>query len=173
HRLSMFNLLEEYAKASNTQHDTVYIQKEEWGTGEPGGTPLLIKKPDKSLNVLIGKLPQAKKILETKGQDAYNKEADSLIKNFRIIIENAIESVLLTGIVKRHKRQINSRQVTELAKIKKEDCKLIDDLMTKYSRFLHSESGETSGPLPKPEDLKEDFESLTSWIKEFENRPPN
>ena len=173
HRLSTLGLLEEYAKQSNIELDTLYVKEEHWGTGEPGGIPLFIKKLDQALKDLINQLPQAKILLETQGKSAYEDTAKSLIRDFRIIIENVIESVLLTDIVKRHRRQIRSTKVKELSKINAIDCKTIDDLMTKYSTFLHSQSEETPVNFLAPDTLEEDFKSLKEWIKEFRKRKIN
>ena len=171
HRLSMLNLIEEYSKKSNIKSNTIFIKKEYWGTGEPGDIPLFVKKPKEALNNLIEiHLPQAKKILEQQGTQEYNIKADSLIKNFRIILENSIESVLIGDIVKRHRRQIYSQEVKKLSKIKEEDCELIDELMTKYSKLLHFQSEETLVQLPKPDELEKDFKELKSWIYEFNKR---
>ena len=170
HRLSTLALLKEYSKKNNIEPDTIYIKEESWGTGEPGNTPLFTQNPLKALNILIEKLPQAEKNLNTQGQDSYDRDAKSICSDFRIIIENVIESVLLIDIVKRHRRQIYSTKVKKLSKISADDCNFIDDLMTKYSKLLHSASNETPVNFPDPEQLKEDFESLKNWMKEFEKR---
>ena len=170
HRLSTLGLLEEYAKQSNIEPDTLYVKEEHWGTGEPGDIPLFIKKPDKALNDLIDQLPKAKTLLETQGRDAYEGTAKSLVRDFRIIIENVIESVLLKDIVKRHRRKIHSQNVKDLTKISNSDCKFIDNLMTEYSKLLHSPTEEIPVTFPGPKKLEEDFKSLKNWIKEFRRR---
>ena len=170
HRLSMFGLIEELSKDNNIDTNILTVTKEPWGAGEPGDIPLFATKPKTDLNSLIEKLPEAKKVLTEKGTKEYNKEANSLISDFRKTIEKTIESVLLKGIIKRHRRQIRSKKVKELSKIKPEDCQLIDELMTKYSTLLHPPSDETSVQLPEPDELEKDFKKLKNWIDEFNNR---
>jgi hypothetical protein len=57
-----------------------------------------------------------------------------------------------------------------LAKIKPEDCQMIDELMTKYSRYEHSQSNEAPVPLPEPDDIASDLTRLQTWLKEFSER---
>ena len=170
HRLSMLGLLEEHAKKDDVKYNILCVKEQPWSFGEPGDTPLFVKKPDTALNILIGQLPEAKNLLENQGREVYERSAKALVGDFREIIEKAIESVLLTDIVKRYRRQIHSQKVKDLTKINNNDCKFIDDLMTKYSSFLHSQPDETPVELPDPAQLKEDFESLKNWIKEFKKR---
>ena len=170
HRLSMFSLLEEEAKNKKVGHDIFYLNKEPWGTGEPGDIPLFAKNPAKALNILIKRLSEAEIILENEGQEKYNEKANSFIVDFRKIIENVIESVLLRDIVKRYRKGVYSKKVKELSKITEKDLKIIDDLMSKHSKFLHHSSEETPVQIPKPQELKQDFEKLKSWITEFNKR---
>ncbi len=61
-------------------------------------------------------------------------------------------------------------KINNLSKIKPEDCKLIDDFMTKYSCFEHSQSSEAPVVVPDPKDLKDDIEKLLCWHDEFKDR---
>ena len=169
HRLSFLGFLEESAKKNNIEPDISCVKEEHWGTGEPGYIPLSAQKPDTALNILIEKIPH-RILLETQGKDAYERDAKSLVSDFRTIIEKVIESVLLVDIIKRHRRQIHSQNIKDLKKIKNSDCKFIDNLMTEYSSFLHSQSEETPVNLPDPDKLEKDFKSLQKWIKEFRKR---
>ena len=174
HRLSMLSFIEELSKKENVDTDNLAVIKEHWGSGEPVDTPFFVKKPDKALNDLINEqLPKAKNILKEKGTEEYNIKADSLIKNFRILIEKTIESTLLGDIIKRFRKDIQPKRVRKLSKIKADDCKLIDELMTKYSNPLHSQSDEIPVQLLKPDELEKDFKKLKSWIDEFNKRRIN
>ena len=171
HRLSFFGLIQEYAKKKDIALNTVCVKKEPWGTGEPGDIPFSEKNPKQALDSLMKNLPQAKECLENKGKDEYNKIAIGLCSDFRITIENTIESILLMDIVKRHRRHIHTlKKIKHLSKINKKDCNVLDDLMTKYSKPLHSSTSEVINNIPEPEELKKDFESLKDWIREFKQR---
>ena len=172
HRLSMLGLLEGYSKKHGIKLHAVCVEKEHWGAGEPGEMPLYAEKPKTALNFLIEKLPRARQILEDGGQRRYDEFAISLYNDFRITIERVIEEILLADIVKRHRRKIHAQNVKKLAKIKPEDCRILDDLMTKYSKPLHSQSDEAPCEIPELDELEGDFEKLKGWIKEFKKREP-
>jgi hypothetical protein len=82
-----------------------------------------------------------------------------------------IEYDLISGVVVRCRRSINTlNKINNLAKITIEDCKIFDDLMTKYSRYLHSQPSEAPVQLPEPDELKQDFNKLASWLEEFNKK---
>jgi hypothetical protein len=47
---------------------------------------------------------------------------------------------------------------------------MIDELMTKYSRYEHSQPDEAPVPLPEPDDIAADLTRLQVWLKEFSER---
>jgi hypothetical protein len=51
-----------------------------------------------------------------------------------------------------------------------DDCKCLDDLMTKYSFFEHSQSDEVPLSLPDEADLRADLEKLKEWRAQFKAR---
>lgn len=169
HRLSLLTLLQDYAKKLNIDPEIVCIRNEIWGTGEPGDLPLYAKKPEKSLNDLINtRLPKARKQMESEGWQNYEPEAKAICSDFRILLERMIENELLADVVQRFRRAINTvGKIEKLSKIKEDDCKFFDDLMTKYSRYEHSQSIEAPVPVPPPEELQEDLEALKKWREEF------
>lgn len=142
HRLSLLGMVQDYAKKVAIEPEIICIREESWGTGEPGDTPLFAKKPDKAL-----------------------------CSDFRILLERMIECVLVADVVQRYRRAINTMgKIGNLAKISEADCSYFDDLMTKYSRYEHSQPLEAPVSLPEPDELETDFNALKKWHKEFENR---
>ena len=172
HRLSMLGLIQDYAKEENIKPVTICVRKEEWGAGEPGDIPLHVKKPESSLNTLLNeRIPQARKVLNEKGQESYEPEAKLLCSYFRIIIENVIERILLADVVLRYRRAVNTQgKIDKLAKIQDKDCKYLDKLMTEYSRYEHSQPLEAPVNFPSLEKMEQDFNALKNWITEFKQR---
>ncbi len=172
HRLSLSLMLQGHAKKQGIEPKIICISAEEWGTGEPGDAPFVAQKPVKALNCLIDqKLPEAKNILEEDGSGKYKPYAVALCREFRNLLERMIEHELMSGIVRRYERGIRTKGIIgNLAKISEEDCNLFDELMTKYSSFVHSQPDEVPVPLPKPDELESDFEELRQWRKEFKKR---
>ena len=169
HRLSLLGQLSEKC---NGKIQIIGIRAEHWGAGEIGETQLFAKKTDKALNTLINdKLPKAKKIYESSGYEEYYSMGKMLCSDLRILIERIVEFNLLADVVSRYRRAINTAgKIEKLSKITTDDCNLINDFMTRYSRFEHSQSSEAPIELPKPEELKCDMEKLSVWLTEFNSR---
>lgn len=164
HRLPLLALILEKAKATS-EIKTVYINAEEWGTGEPIGIPLFAKSINKVFDSLRGVLQEARK----------NKQDDrhyiqSFCTDFRIFLERIIEHELLAGVVERYRKDIYTRSINKLVKISIDDCSYLDNLMTKYSKHLHSHSTEAPVQLPTIDELATDFQKLKEWRSEFKDR---
>lgn len=173
HRLSLLAMVQDYAKKVSIKPEIVCIREEPWGTGEPGNTPLQAQKPLQALNTLINsELPKAKKLFNESGFDAYKSEAKAICSEFRILLERMVEYELMSDVVQRYRRAINTMgKISNLAKISVADCKYFDDLMTKYSRYEHSQPADAPVMLPEPDDLETDFIGLKQWQTEFKDRP--
>ena len=63
-----------------------------------------------------------------------------------------------------------SKKIDKLAKITAKDCKMFDELMTKYSRYEHSQPDELPVSLPLPDEIQPDLELLKIWLEEFKKR---
>ncbi|MEB8520215.1 AAA family ATPase [Acidithiobacillus ferriphilus] len=152
HRLSLLATVQDYAKKVSIKPEIVCIREEPWGTGEPGNTPLQAQKPLQALNTLINiELPKAKKLFNESGFDGYKSEAKAICSEFRILLERMVEYELMSDVVQRYRRAINTMgKISNLAKISEADCKYFDDLMTKYSRYEHSQPAEVPVMLPEP-----------------------
>jgi len=172
HRLSMLGLLQDEAKNAGIKPSISYIKQESWGAGEPGETPLSAMRPNRFLNLLIReRLERAKKLFNEEGTEAYYDAAKSICSDIRILIERIIETTLLAEVVLRYRREIQTKnRLVNLARIKKSDCDYLDELMSKYSRFEHSQSMELPPKLLLPDELSEDLTKLKSWHEEFLER---
>ncbi|PGS49895.1 hypothetical protein [Bacillus sp. AFS041924] len=172
HRLSFLTLLQEAAKDMGLDYDVTWLRTESWGAGEPGEVPIFGKKPISALNQLLNeRLSRARKILQEQGKAEYDLFAKGICSEFRILLERLIENDLLADVVQRFRRSITTQgKIHKLAKISIDDCKIFEELLTKYSKYEHSQSYETPTPLPEPDELKEDMESIKNWVTEFNKR---
>jgi len=172
HRVSLLVLLQEYGKRDGREPKMTCVRSEPWGTGEPGDTPLFAKKPEKALNALLNEhLAKARKAHDEEGLVAYAPLAKAICSDFRILLERMIECELLADVIQRFRRAVNTQgKLDKLARITAEDCKLFDDMMTKYSRYEHSQPNEAPVAPPTPEELKLDLEALRDWRTAFVNR---
>lgn len=168
HRISLLSQLND----ASEKIATLGIRCESWGTGEIGDLPMSAKSPQKALkNLLNDKVTKAKKILEQEGADAYYPFGKMLCSDLRILIERIVETDLLSGVILRYRRAVNTMgKIGNLAKITTADCDMIDKFMTKYSYYEHSQPLEAPVELPKPDAIKQDIKELLSWIDEFDKR---
>lgn len=172
HRLSLLGLLQDYGKKDGITPEISSIRRESWGLGEPGETPIFAKKPGSALNCLLNeRLSKAEKVYDSEGVSQYELIAKGICSDFRILLERIVEADLLAGVVQRFSRAVNTLgKIEKLANITKQDCQTIEELMTKYSIYEHSQPNEAPVPLPLPEELKMDLKSLISWREDFVSR---
>jgi hypothetical protein len=82
-----------------------------------------------------------------------------------------IEVELLADVIHRHRRMIITKdKLNILTDIVREDCMLLDEMMTKYSRYEHAQSMEAPVELPLPEELLQDIAKLKKWRDDLELR---
>ncbi len=168
HRLSLLGMLSE--KADNIH--TIHIRQESWGAGEAGEIPLYGKKPEAALKDLkCRRITQARKILETEGLEPYYPLAKAICSDLRILTERIVEFVFLADVIQRHRRAVNTQgKIHKLAQINSSDCELIEEIMTKYSCYEHSQSLEAPVQMPEPNELDTDVDKLLNWHAEFIKR---
>lgn len=170
HRLSLLAQLNE--KCNSNEVQIVGIRNEHWGAGEVGDTPLFAKKTEAALkNIKNEKIAKAKKIFNESGSEEYYPHGKALCSDIRILVERIVELDFLADVVQRYRRAVNTMgKVDKLAKIKKEDCELINDFMTRYSCYEHSQPIESPLEIPQPEELEKDIDNLLTWLTDFNIR---
>jgi energy-coupling factor transporter ATP-binding protein EcfA2 len=113
-------------------------------------------------------LPQLRKHVNNADADTFEREAWQICSEFRILVEKCVESVLLNEVLVRFRRDIQTKgRLSKLAKIEQSDCDLIDDLMSRYSVFEHSQSDEFPAQCPDLQQIEHDVDTLSSWINAF------
>jgi energy-coupling factor transporter ATP-binding protein EcfA2 len=184
HRLSLACLLRDaYKRYAAAQKSTgkgkaislkeVVLCRIEKRIGLTAGLNTLSGSIPQGLESLLSRVKQTKAKEETGDYAGYQSEVKSICSDMRMLCERSVEEVLLLGIITRFKRGINTKdKLHPLTKIKPEDCTFIDDLMTKYSVYEHSQSSEIPSTPPALDELKSDIETLKSWSAEFSKRSP-
>ncbi|MEX2579683.1 MAG: AAA family ATPase [Verrucomicrobiales bacterium] len=169
HRLSFLGLV---ADKGGKDFHCVNIERQPWGTGDPGGVPIYGKGTIGALqNLKNDSLSKARKALANEGNDAYQFHAQKLCSDFRKVIERVVENVFLAGVIQRHSREVHTKNVvSKLLRINREDCDFIDKMMTEFSKHEHSQSLESPVALPEPEALEAYLDRMIEWHKEFEKR---
>ena len=183
HRLSLVSLVEhaidkikKQAQAVNQPSSMVHkvetLRKFGKVSGLKANVNIMETKPLNALNRLRNDvIPILKKHYQEGNVVEYEDRAKGLCSEFRVLVERCVEIHLLNNVVQRFRRSIQTQnQIAALAKISSKDCNFIDDLMTRYSVYEHSQSLELTPEPPPPEDLENDLKNLIDWIDTFKNQ---
>ncbi len=183
HRLSLVTLIEDVVKklkdiavssklAPPVDSSLVTLRRLGKQTGLVAQFSIRDGKPQKAVNRLRDELlPKLKVIHDAGDVDAYESMVKSICSDFRILVERAVEYVLLNEVLLRFRRSVQTQgRVAALAKICKEDCEFVDGLMTSYSAFEHSQTDELPAEIPDFSVLETDVKALAAWMDEFSKR---
>ena len=66
--------------------------------------------------------------------------------------------------------KIHTRKIKNLSRITESDCKYLDSMMSKYSKYEHSQARSTPVSMPEPDELEDGLLKLQGWYEEFTNR---
>ena len=120
----------------------------------------------KKIGHLKNQWQAADKLYRDGHQAAYEKEAQYLYGLLREAWERSLEEVLLGGVVERFRPSVQTQQISRIADISEDDCRVLDTAMTKCSKWLpgHDQAAAARAPVPEPAELKADIEALESWV---------
>lgn len=177
HRLSLLALVEDAIEARKRAAAAVpalsitTLRRIGDSTGRVDELDVRHKKPKSGFTAIRDhKLPKIRKHEKDGNAAEYDSALKTTCGDFRILTERSVEKVILDGLMERFRRSIQTKQLKSLTKINAADCALIDSMMTKYSKFEHSQPDELAGILPTPDELAADLDTVIAWIDEFEKR---
>ena len=177
HRLTLYGAMEDAAKKVGKDWKRKHLQQRciesfSGAAGHPADDAVWNVNTKKGNNILLARLEQAKMAGKTDGANTYRIQVQEICTDFRKLLERTVEDDLLNQVVRRHRRSVTTdNRLKPLASITRKDCKFIDDLMTKYSSYEHSQSQEAPTSLPDEPELRADLESLKAWREDFKKRP--
>lgn len=181
HRISLLSLLEDALKKNNDaaangtgtsiDQSVISLAKFNGKAGFISDTDVKHKNPKKGFQEFKDhQIPKLKK-LQAEGKVAeFNEKMSSVCSGYRILLERSIEVILLAEVVQRFRRTVHTLKLPQLGKIKPEDCQFIDEQMTRYSAFEHSQSTEIEATLPSVDELDDDLGKMLTWINDFSKR---
>ena len=176
HRLSLYGSMEDASKKLGDDWKKNHLQQHciesfSGTAGHPADQAVWNANTKKANNILLSRLNEAKKAGEQGGAESYRALAQGICGDFRKLLERTVEDDLMNEVVRRHRRSVQTdNRLTPLPLIRQEDCQFIDDLMTKYSCYEHSQSSEAPVFIPEEEELRRDIESLKKWREDFKSR---
>lgn len=78
---------------------------------------------------------------------------------------------MLNNVVLRFRREVMTKGLLrQLSNITQNDCDLIDDLMTRYSVYEHSQADDLPAVPPELIQLEADMQSLADWMEDYAKR---
>jgi len=172
HRLSMMTLLQDAAKkmVEFGQPVTVAVQviaRTAEGTGVPSEIDIFSQKPKAGLNNLLQGIDSLAKVPTNVEPFA----RAGLCSTFRLFLEKIVEYHLCADVIARYRRDVQTKnKIAKLALVTPEDCQRIDEMMSKYSGFVHSQAQEAPAQAPNAQALKEDVTNVKEWLEGFEQR---
>lgn len=176
HRLSLYGSMDDAAKKLGDEWrkkhlNQLCIESYSGTSGHPVAQAAWSSKTGAANNILLDRLGEAKREGEARGGESYRALAQGICSDFRKLLERTVEDDLLNEVVKRHRRSVTTdNRIEALHLIRPDDCRMIDDLMTKYSCYEHSQSHEVPVFIPEEPELRADIESLRDWRKKFVER---
>lgn len=165
--------LKQFAEQSGIEPLDQHVRRQVNGTGVcREELPWLAMRVKDKIGYLKNCWQAADKKYRNGEQDTYEREAKELYGLLRESWERAVEEVLLGGIVERFRPSIETQRLAPLSDIREEDCKAVRDGMTKCSAWLtgHDHAAAARAPVPAPEELKRDIETLEKWVKDIHSR---
>lgn len=163
HRLSLIGFLQKYANKQSVGNEILALSM--YRPGEVTDVPIDIKRTDKAINTLLNeRYAQLKKAYD-EDEGLYETLAKAMCRDSRVLLERVVECDLLKEVVRRFSPEVQTKgKIMKLAQISESDCKLIDDYMTKFSRFEHSQPDEAPIPIPKPEEIQVDLQVIKNLV---------
>lgn len=169
HRLSLIGYITKYAEKEGIKPEINCLSQ--YHIGRVTELPINLRRTDRSVSYLLNEgLSKIRKALK-EGDTNYEIITKGICTNIRILLERIVEMDLLNQVVRRFSPEVNTKgRIIALSKITESECKFIDDYMTKYSRFEHSQSDEAPIPLPMPDEIEIDLTSIKKFITDIRNR---
>lgn len=172
HRLPFVMALNEAAKTQGVAAHVGSLERTPWGAGVPGDVPLKAQPARRALNTLAGeRLSAVRRAVREQQLDDVRSRTAELCRDLRIALENIVEKELLADVVGRFRRPVTTQgKLQKVAKVEAADCELIDEMMSKYSRHVHAQPGESPVSLPEADEIEADLTRLIEWLAEFSKR---
>ncbi|AGL84185.1 AAA family ATPase [Pseudomonas protegens] len=179
HRLSLVTLLEsavkkvkEHPNIPDITFDVQTLRRLDKTSGILTGQSPRDSKPKPAINKLLNESLARLKRHQAEGDaESYDLMAKSICSDFRIIVERTVEVVMLNSVVLRFRREVMTKGLLrQLSNITQADCDLIDDLMTRYSVYEHSQADDLPAVPPELVQLETDMRSLADWMDIYSKR---
>jgi len=170
HRLSLVYSLENAVKDVSGTCCKRGLHSNDLGTGIVDEFPM-DRDPSKIANDVITECKSLKKDLGILRPDEIRKQVITQSARMRRATEQAVEKILLQGIVKRFDQAVHTDiGLEKLLRIELSDCEFLDRLMTTYSREIHDQSEEIDDTPVDVDTIENDATEFVQWVISFKKR---
>lgn len=171
HDLFFLVTLVEQAESQEVPSSTLMLVRSPVGAGVvTEDVPWEAKKFNQLIGALRKQCQTARAAPAKDDPSIYEAVTTKICSDLRKTVERTVEEVLLSRIVMRYQRQLRLANIKNLAAIDRDDIVLLDHLMTKYSKYAHSQSPETRIPPPSIDEIEGDVETLDAWAGTFRKK---
>jgi energy-coupling factor transporter ATP-binding protein EcfA2 len=173
HDIVFLLLLKQYANELEVEQLDQHVRNLPNGAGVCiDELPWVALPVNKKIKYIKNRWQDAEKLFRNGNQALYEKEAQYLYGLLREGWERALEEVLLDKIVERFRSGVQTKHIEKIADITPEDCKTLNAAMTKCSKLLpgHDQAPAAHAPVPEPDELKADIETLENWVANIRQR---
>lgn len=168
----LHDLLDNSSEAGIKTH----VQRVYRGSDGPGtvgdNLPWKAQNTIDRLDKLEKKARAAKALDEQGDEDGYEKSAINVYDELRATVERAIEEVLFSRVLFRHRDYIDLKNLRKVAIVEPNDCDLLLKLFGKCCDVTkaHDPSMARNAPAPPPTELLSDIKELSDWVRQFKDR---
>lgn len=141
------------------------------GTGmcNPDDVPWDAMKVNRRVNYLLSRCQEIEKEYNAKRLDKYRDLSRDCYDLLRQSWERAVEEVLFNNVVERFDPEVNTKSLIGVS-VTDDDYVRIDHAMSKCSEVVHDTAPAVNIPMPLPEELRQDINSLGTFVEEIRNR---
>ncbi len=168
HRISLLVSLGEKCEKSGVSFSEHHIRGAQNGKGIPDYGETYHGKLIPQLNGLINRIRETKAM--TPDTHEYIDSCSRISQQLRICVERSVEDVLFQQMVRRFNRRIMTGKLLKMDRITSSDCKIIDDMMTKYSFDEHSQPEDSGIITMNLDEVITDISDFVKWIKEYNKK---
>ena len=173
HDIVFLHRLREFAEQEKVEMLDQYIRQSSNGAGVcENELPWVAMRVNERIKFLNRSFQEVEKLFRLGEYAAYENRAAEMYGQLRATWERGLEEVLLGGIVERFRPSIQTQQIGKIADITPEDCKAVEEAMTKCSKWItgHDQAPTAREDVPEPPELKQDIKKLDTWVKTIRKR---
>jgi len=135
----------------------------------PYGVPWEAMKVQERVQHLYIRCKEAEKEYNAQQMDKHQDISRDCYDLLRQCWERVVEEVLFNKVVERFDPEVNTKSLIEVS-VTDDDYVKIDHAISKCSNVVHDTAAAVNKPMPPPKELRQDIESLDTFVREIRTR---